>query len=55
MPQLSEDVTPVKVKDQVLLIFRYAGMKASVMMNEYLLSTPLVMTSPSVRTDAINF
>lgn len=46
---------PTELKDQVLLIFRYAGIKASMMMQQYILSTPLVLAIPSVKIDIINF
>jgi len=52
---LDHKMVPQKIKDQIVLVYTFAGMKASVTMYSYLSTGPLALVLPSVYEDARNF
>jgi hypothetical protein len=52
---IAADTNPPKVKDQVNMVYHYTGMKAAVLMRSYIRLGPLVLSIPSVLTQAKEF
>lgn len=46
---------PIGLRDQILMVYDYVGMKASQMMYKYLSTAPLVLVIPNVMDDARRF
>lgn len=52
---LDQPCTPTGLKDQIVMVYDYIGMKASQMMYKYLSTAPLVLVLPGVIEDASRF
>lgn len=52
---ISGQTYPSKLKDQIILVYSYQGMKASVLMNTYLEQAPIVLCINNVFNEAVRF
>jgi len=52
---ISHNTYPQGLRDQLLMVYDYVGMKASQMMAKYLTTSPLVLVLPGVIDDAVRF
>jgi len=52
---MRQTINPTKIKDQIDMVYKYVGMKASVLMRSFINLGPLVLALENVRAQAKAF